>query len=62
MKSKIKIYHICRDVSVCKAGMGSNVAMLSFYAFFPITLINNLLQHEGEFHVSHNPVYVTNKM
>ena len=62
MKSKIKIYHICRDVSVYKAGMGNAVELLSFYVFFLITLINKLLQHEGEVHVSHSSVYITNKM
>jgi len=42
--------------------MGSNVAPLSFYVFFPMTLFNKLLQHEGEIHVRHSPVYFTNKM
>jgi len=34
MKLRIKIYHICRDVSVYKTKMGSTAALLSFYVFF----------------------------
>jgi len=34
--------------------MGSAVVLISFYVFFTITLINNLMQHEGEVQDNHN--------
>jgi hypothetical protein len=42
MKWRIKIHHICRDVSVYKAKMGSTAALFKFLCIFFDDLINPL--------------------